>query len=400
MRPISFPEVLATDWIPPIAVGRMELVHELARRMFERVRSRASPVFAGICGDPGSGSSTVARLAARELVSRLRSEDPVSSLELIALRTRYFDAPRAIASALLRRLDEGFDGKGFPVAEILAGFLRRLLRLGRKAVILFDDVVRHGPDLTLVLHALANPERFLPEGASGSPVCALLVAATPEAARGLSPDTFGQWTRLPSYSPGEIEQIRDDRLARAWGRALPVGQPNAVPQTSLARNAVDLLRILRQQLLPADDGRPPSPRHPTVPAHSLTMEPRIVRAIARSLEGRIARVADVRYWEARFACLEGAGPLAATTFWRRMVRLETRGLLHRSVRPGGPGGTQSVLELLRPIGEWPEFTGAPGIRPIGAPGSVIPREGMPEPAEGRDQRWAPSPVALPGISPA
>ena len=74
-------------------------------------------------------------------------------------------------------------------------------------------------------------------------------------------------------------------------------------------------------------------------------------AVCTALVGEDA--VEVREWEARLAREEGVPPMPATTLWRRLLRLEAEGLLRRDVRPGGSGGTRSVLTPLRPLVEWP-----------------------------------------------
>src|SRR5271170_3250837 len=161
------PEVLARDWLPPVAMGREPEVAELARRLDAPVPRAPPPWVVGVSGARGSGTSTVARRAARSVADLLRSRSGAGSPRVLAVRTLGLRGTHGVASALLRHLDEGFDGKGFSVIEILAGFLRRVRREGRATVLVLDDIGLGGADLGPILRALGDPDRFLPEGENG-----------------------------------------------------------------------------------------------------------------------------------------------------------------------------------------------------------------------------------------
>ena len=71
---------------------------------------------------------------------------------------------------------------------------------------------------------------------------------------------------------------------------------------------------------------------------------------------------------------QGARPLPTTTLWRRIVRLEQAGYVRREIRPGGSGGTLSLVRVLTPIEEWVTTDLRPGTRPAVGPyaGSAAP----------------------------
>src|SRR5208282_2927830 len=110
MQPTAHSEVLARDWLPPVVLGR-------APEVADRVRAALGEPFPRV----------------------------------LAIRTPFLRGPHGIATALVQRLDDGFDGRGFPVPEILAGLLRRLRREARPTVVLLDDVGVGGPDLAPVV---------------------------------------------------------------------------------------------------------------------------------------------------------------------------------------------------------------------------------------------------------
>jgi hypothetical protein len=67
------PEVLARDWLPPVAMGREAEVAEVLRRLDPPLPRAPPPWVAGVVGARGTGSSTVARRAARGVVDAARS---------------------------------------------------------------------------------------------------------------------------------------------------------------------------------------------------------------------------------------------------------------------------------------------------------------------------------------
>ena len=101
----------------------------------------------------------------------------------------------------------------------------------------------------------------------------------------------------------------------------------------------------------------------------------------KRIEGALAREAGQR-------------PLPATTLWRRIVALERAGYVRREVRPGGAGGTLSVVRLLTPIDEW---VTAPG--PWGTPRAFA-RPDAPSPAWPAGPEARPAPAGSPAIVPA
>jgi hypothetical protein len=359
MFPTPHSEVLAEDWLPPIVLGRETEVHELVRRLDAPHPRSPPPWMVGVVGPRGSGTSSVARRAAREVADRVRSSTTGPPPRWIAVRTSRYRGTHGVASALLGAIDVGFDGRGFPIAEILAGFLRRIRRESRPCVLVLDDVRVGGPDLGPVVRAIGNPDRFLPEGESGLPPIWTLLAGTFDAVLRAERELGGRWkigpyVHLERYDAHSIRALVTDRAARALG-APPVPElvtrvvERVIAEGEGAQRAIDVLR----RTLIAPVGRrsqPASLRTPRDPA--LPIESRVVRAIEQASRTAPARLGEVRRCEARLAREEGASPLPPTTLWRRIVRLEQAGYVRREVRPGGVGGTQSLLRLVAPVDEW------------------------------------------------
>lgn len=315
-----------------------------------------------VAGPQGSGTSAVARRAARELVDRSRGRDTGPGPRLLDAPAAGARGTHGVATSLLRRLDGGFDGRGFPTAEVLAGLLRRVRREGRPVVVVLDDVRVAGPDLAPIVRAVRSPDRFLPEGESGLPPLAAIVAGTPEGLSSLDRRVaLGPPVGLAPYDRAALVALVRDRAERALGR--PVPEPwveriadRAVEDGGGARRAIDLLR--RRLLGPLGGPRTSFPSRP--PGKTLTVEPSVVRAIRTAWGNGDARLAEVRRLEAELARSQGARPLATTTLWRRIVRLEQAGYLRREIRQGGDGGSRSTLRVLTPITEWVTMPYRPG----------------------------------------
>jgi hypothetical protein len=130
------------------------------------------------------------------------------------------------------------------------------------------------------------------------------------------------------------------------------------------------LDLLRRELLGPTLQRG-VPTSLTLDSTRAPVEPRILAALERATRGRPATLGEIRAWEERLAAQEGARPLPATTLWRRMVRLQAAGVIRRDVRPGGPGGTRSTIELVGPV---PFYTLTAGDQTLLGSG---PRGGVP-----------------------
>lgn len=356
MQPLVHPEVLANDWLPPVAIGRRSPVDELVRRLDPPAPHAPPPWMVGVIGPAGSGTSLVARRAARDVADRLRASSVEPAPRYLALRVRELRGAHGVATSLLQRLDEGFDGRGFPVVEILAGFLRRIRREGRPVVLVLDDVSTGGPDLEPILRAIGEPDRFLPEGVHGLPPFWSIVAGAPEALARLdfavrSRFPFGPFVALGPYEEATLCSIVADRAERALGRPADPGLIarvvlRAVEDGGGARRAVDVLHRELFRGTPAHSERPA--RRPP----GITVEPRVVRAIGAASRGVAALLGDVKRWEADLARAQGHRPLPPTTLWRRIVLLERAGYVRREIRTGGSGGTRSLVRVLTPIDEW------------------------------------------------
>lgn len=350
----AHPEVLAREWIPPLLTGRAGEVQRLLSALWPHPRPGRSAT-ALVVGPAGSGTSVLARFVARRLADQLANSEGGARPMLLDVPVGLVHGTHGVATRLLQAFDEGFSGRGFPANEILAGFLRRLRRSGRPAVIVLDGIGPAAPDLAPVLRGLSDPDRFLPEGQEGIPPLWTLAAGRSEGLAAVATLRASALAlppvELTPYGAAELFEVLADRASRALGHPAPPAALELIVRRALGREApmpaaVDALRALfgsgeaDRPGLTSADGQPPAS----------DVEPRLLSLIEElSLRGP-ARVGRLRQAEAELALRQGHRPLPATTFWRRLVRLEAAGLVRRSVRPGGPGGTSSVVELLAPAG--------------------------------------------------
>jgi len=380
MPPTPHSEVLARDWLPPVVLGRAREVDEVVRRLDPPTPHAPRPWVVAVAGPCGSGTSTIARRAAREVADRVRAALGEPFPRLLSVRTPFLRGPHGVATALLQRIDEGFDGRGFPAAEILAGLLRRVRREARPTVVLLDDVGVGGPDLVPVLRAFAEPDRFLPEGESGLPRLWTILSGTPEGLQGIARDVGSRFPLRPfvsvtPYEPAALRSIVRDRAERTLGHSAPPALVERIVGRTIedgggARRAVELLRreILGATFRELRDGVS------SAKLRGISVEPWVVRAIGVASQGHAARLGEVKRLEAELARAQGVRPLPTTTLWRRIVRLEQAGYVRREIRPGGNGGTLSVVRVLTPIDEWVTTAHRPGSRPDVVPwaGSGVP----------------------------
>ncbi len=357
MQTSVHPEVLAVDWVPPILLGRERELVEAIRRLDPPRPRHPTPWGLAVAGPSGAGTSALARRAAREVADRVRAASPGPSPRILPVRTGPLRGAHGVATAFLQRLDDGFDGRGFPVSEILAGFLRRLRRDGRPSILVVDDLHVGGPDVGPLLRALGSPDRFLPEGEFGLPPTWTVLAGTSEALAAAERSTEGGWALGPSlmlapYAEGTLAAIVRDRHERATASSAPPALVASAVRRALedGTGATRAIDVVRRRLvgvsLRSDSGLSRRARF------AVPVEPRVLAAIGAAVRGSSARLGEVKRWEVSLAGERGERPLPTTTFWRRIVALERAGYLRREIRPGGIGGTRSIVRLLTPLDEW------------------------------------------------
>jgi hypothetical protein len=234
-------------------------------------------------------------------------------------------------------------------------------------VVVLDDIGPGAPDLGPVVRALLSPTRFLPEGIDVAPTLWTVLAGRSDAEAAWSrvhraglPRTSRLVLRPPE--PPAIRWAVADRAQRALGHPAPEELVDRIVTRTLrgGRGISRAIHLLRREML----GPSTASGNRAIPlgvGPAPDVEPRILAALERATRGRPATLAEIRAWEVRLAAEEGARPLPATTLWRRMVRLQAAGLIRREVRPGGSGGTRSMIELLGPIPFY-AFTGTDQTR--------------------------------------
>ena len=372
------PEVLAPDWLPPVPLGRRGPLASVLRWLGEPVFTGARTGSAIILGPRGSGTTTLARLAARSWAESQPLPSGVSGVAQAWIRPAESRGAHGAAGELLRSLDPEYELRGFPVSELLAGFLRRLRTAQRPAVVVFDDVGPAAPDLSRLVAGLLDPGGFLPEGGEGVPPLALILAGSPEAsrtvaktkwARALEPRTL----RLLPYTASELSAIVKDRAERSLGRSVPTEWVDRVVRPAVRDHASAARAIegLRRELIgPVLSTVGPVYSSPTSKP-AFTIEPPLLSALGQLEEGVPVRVGELRNRTTELARTRGEVPMPATTFWRRIIRLERAGVVRRQVRTGGSGGSLSTVAVVRPLGEWSLATDRSQIPRVDVPRSDL-----------------------------
>lgn len=373
MLALPHPEVLSIDWLPPTLPARGSQLRD-AELALDRETDRHETRFLAVEGPEGAGTSVVARRAVRAWMDRRYCGGEWRALPV---RVRPCRGTATVAGALLRHFDPGFEPRGFPAMEILAGCLRRLKREGKPAAIVLDDLDPGAPPLAPIVRGLASPVRFLPEGDENLPPLTVVLAGRPAAvdrirrASGLSIPRV----TLPPYSFTELETIVRERLARALGREAPADLAHAIVRRAHeeGRGAARALDLLRRELTGWTASRASSVYRPLGRERRLWVEEHLVRAIELASRPGAPTLREVRERERATAREAGVAPLPTTTFWRRVVRLEQAGYLRREVRTGGAGGSRSRLYVLLPVAEWITIP-----RAAGTPRASGPAFGAPE----------------------
>ncbi len=370
MFAVAHPEVLAPGWLPPDPMHRAGDVAALA----EQLRSSGPPSLPPhlwVVGAEGSGTSTVARQAIRRYLAETfhgRSPAPL----VLAARLRGSRGTAAVAAAFLSQLDPGFAARGFATAEIMTGLLRRIRREARPVVLLLDDLDSGSPPLEPLLTPFRAPERYLPEGAAGLPPITVVVAGRADPAlrsrRAWSP--AAPLRTLSALADGEVRAIVADRFYRALGRAGPPGLVTSIVERARqdGRGASRALDLVRRELLGSSAFRPDSPYRGRPDLSNGPIERSLLDALHQLARTDPADLALVRNREREIATARGRPPLASTTLWRRILRLEQAGYLQRIVRLGGLGGTRSLVRLLAPEAVTPRPIDTP--RASGTRGAV------------------------------
>lgn len=433
----AHPEVLSVDWLPPTLTGRGMALAEATRHLVATVGGQPPTRILGVVGPEGAGSSTVARSIARNWISSYPRSSESPAPRLLAVRVRPLRGIASVAGALIRHFDAGFEPRGFPAMEVLAGCLRRIRRTLSPSAIVFDDLDAGAPPIGPLVRAIANPADFLPEGEDGLPRMLVVVAGT-----GFAVDRVARAGRLAfprivlaAYGTTELRRIVEDRIVRALGREVPLGMAERVADRALeeGRGASRAIDLVRREILGGPRARSIPGGFPPRHAPPVSLEPHLLNAIELATHDGATTVGALRRQERQNAAAARAASLPDSTFWRRLVRLERAGYLRREVRPGGLGGTRSMVRLLRPVTEWvtdPRTRGIPraidslfgGARPVPVGTGRTRAHGSaagpaPEPDRGRTRPteetaaparagrtglrgWTPGPRTLPRTAPA
>jgi hypothetical protein len=331
-----------------------------------------------VLGPRGSGTSTLARLAARAWAESQPASSGAGGVVQAIVRPGEVHGAQGVAGELLRALDPEYELRGFSVSELLAGFLRRLRSTRRPAVVVLDDLGPGVPDLSRLVSGILDPDGFLPEGGQEIPPLGLVLAGSIEALRAVAK---AKWTsqlesravRLLPYTEAELTVIAKDRAERALGRSVPAEWVERVVRRAARDNgsAARAVEVLRRELVGPVVSELGPVYSNSASGPELEIEPPLLSALGQLEEGVPVRIGELRDRTTDLARSHGSTPMPATTFWRRIVRLERAGLVRRSVRTGGSGGSLSTVVLVRPLGEWSTLTDRSRTLPTGDPRSDL-----------------------------
>lgn len=344
LRPPSFPSA-------PVRPELLERVGAWARRA-----TREPPRVLALLGPRGSGTSYLAAQAASELArgltSRFASARPrILRVDLSAQRTSH-----GTLTTLFQQQDPGFNGRGASTEQLALLWLRRMRTVGEPFVLWFDDRRGAWRDLPRVLTPLLEPERILPEGRSGLPPYALLLAG--EGPR-------GPWRELPGlpdvlevapFTRPEVGRIALEHLARSAARPYSREAPPKLRDLLLADElGVSRVEELIEQAAARArrEGSPClEPRHFEPLPHEVPrvyearrFDALLLEALASLSTTDPVPLPLLRSRLSRLCPEAGLGPPTPARLWRRLTHLERKGLVRREARVGGNGGSQTRVSL-------------------------------------------------------
>lgn len=286
-----------------------------------------------VTGPKGSGTSTVANRLVREMAHR-------SGAKVFRTDMRNGECDHAVIVQLYRHVDNTFTGQGFSGLRLANLFQRRLAAMGQPSIVWFDNV-RMGPDnstlwsLFLNLSALPSNVSVVISGES-DPTTSLgnvvdrVVLGSPRAreirsvAEALCKEAFQVLPRQEVLQSLTDAMSCNGRSLSRTAETLRVAGERAETRGAAQVELVDLTP------LPREHGRRQNPEE---------VDRAIVEGVRALEKGKPVPAGKLVQYVGRGASLVR----------RHLAQLERKGVLVRTVKQGGDGGTRSLVTLARSI---------------------------------------------------
>ena len=353
-----------TGWGDVSPMGRARNQSDIKGRdgTLEELRELASsakevPRLVVLEGPRGAGTSTLAG----ELVGQVKRtwqrssrDDPVViHVNVSSLNHTHGDPSLGVATCILRKFNVDFSPKGYPTGQVAQWALRRISVQPKPVVVWLDQVHEITRIMAGALEPLLEPERFL-ETRAELPSILVVVSGIGKAQLGSwSESVATRWIHLPPLPRETIRIIVEDRAIQA-GRVFTPGAMAKVEDILLTSGmGVSVLDEVLRDAVPRagchgivteGDVAPPASRvrhrrrGKQVELHMLE--------VLRKAGGR-ATMGELTDGLSRAFVEDGECVPTGSSIRRWMSRLEQLGVVERTVKMGGDGGTRSVVALAR-----------------------------------------------------
>lgn len=333
-----------TWWTASNVKGRDDILDELSE-FFSSAEKIPSLVAFG--GPRGVGTSALAKKYICQLRAQLGDMDPVViRVDVSAQNCPGGNPASGVAAALLQHFLPGTSLKGYSRDRIMWWFLRRVMAGGSPVVLWLDQLRPNVRTLEGVVKPLLSPDLLLGD-AEVLPKVLLVVSGSSDAEL----DSRVMRIHVPPLPVGTVRSILEDK-ARQTSRAFTPGalvkSMNIFATEGNSLSVMDeVLKaavrsagchgiITEEDVVPPDATDRPRANMPTV--YLCVLE--VLRKAGRGLPmGELVRELSIRL------TTEGQHIPSLCSVRRWTARMQSQGLVSRTVTVGGDGGTTSVVSL-------------------------------------------------------
>ena len=325
---------------PSLLKGQHEVLNEL-----RRISLSPEPLF--IRGPRGVGTSVLAREYVSELRTHLNGRNPVVIRVDVSTRNCPGGDPSyGVAAALLQHFQPDAPVRGASRDRIMWWFLRRILVGGGPVIVWLDQLRPNVRSLGSVVEPLLIPGTLLGD-AGGLPEVFLVLSGSGDA--GLSGSV--RRIHVPPLRAGAVHEILEARVQRT-GRVWTPGAVGKVTDILATRgNSLSTMEEVVKTameragchgIITEQDVHPPAtmgrPRTNTHNAELCVLE-------ALWSAGGSMSAGQLNQAVARSFFQSGEPRPTDSSIRRWMARMQRLGLVERTVKLGGDGGTRSVVTL-------------------------------------------------------